>query len=90
VLGWPNHVSLWHNAAPDVWLLKQQMVDFYKGSLSDPLGFLLQNKVRYVVWGHNERIMPEWQKVHDSISGRYDWKPFLDTPQDRVGVWVLR
>jgi uncharacterized membrane protein len=88
--GWPNHVSLWHNGAPEVWLMKQQIIDFYKGTLPDPLGWLLQNKVQYVVWGHNERILPEWQKVNDAISGRYDWKPFLDTPNDRVGVWVLR
>ncbi|MEN9865453.1 MAG: hypothetical protein RL748_1043, partial [Pseudomonadota bacterium] len=90
LLGWPHHVSLWHAGAPDVWILNAQIKEFYKGSAPDALGWLAQNNVRYVVWGHSERYSDKWQQVHESIAGRYDWYAFSNQPGDRVGVWVRR
>ena len=90
LMGWPSHVSLWHNAAPDVWIMRQEIIDFYKGSQPDPLGWLLQHNVRYVVWGHTERYAANWQQMHDTLAGRYDWQPFLNSTNDHVGVWVRR
>ncbi len=90
LLGWPNHVSLWHNGAQEVWILNSQIKDFYKGRALDPLGWLAQNNVRYVVWGHTERYSDTWAAVHQSIAGRYDWFAFSNQPGDRVGVWVRR
>lgn len=90
LMGWPAHVSLWHNASPDVWIMRQQTIDFYKGTLPDPLGWLLQHDVRYVVWGHTERYANNWQQVNETLAGRYDWLPFLNSANDHVGVWVRR
>ncbi len=90
LLGWPHHVSLWHDGSPDIWLLNAQIKEFYKAGLPDPLAWLAQNNVRYVVWGHTERHSDKWQQVNDSISGRYDWFAFSNQPGDRIGIWVRR
>ena len=90
LLGWPHHVSLWHDAAPDIWILNSQIKQFYQGNAPDALGWLAQNKVQYVMWGHTERYSDKWQAIHESIAGRYDWVAFSNQPGDRVGVWVRR
>ena len=91
LMGWPSHVSLWHSGAPEVWAKRQEIIEFYKGILPEPLNWLLRNNVRYVVWGHTERNAGNWQQVHNGLAARYDWHPFVvQSPNDRVGIWVRR
>jgi hypothetical protein len=90
LMGWPAHLGVWHNNSPDTWLMRQQFIDFYKGTMPDALGWLLQHNVRYVVWGHTERYATNWQQMHDTLAGRYDWQPFVNSANDHVGVWVRR
>ena len=92
LMGWPNHLNIWRNNAPDIWLLRQQVIDFYQGKNPDALGWLLQHQVRYVAWGHNERRLDEaqWQKLDQALKGGYDWHGFSDQPNNRVGLWVRR
>jgi hypothetical protein len=91
LMGWPSHVSIWHSGAPEVWAMRQEIIDFYTGVLPDPLNWLSRNNVRYVVWGHGERNANNWQQMHNTLSARYDWHPFVvQSPDDRVGVWARR
>jgi uncharacterized membrane protein len=90
LLGWPNHVSLWHGAPQEVWLLNQEIKDFYQAKHPAPLLWLLQHKVQYVVWGRPESTSPNWQAINESIASQYYWQPFLDTPDEKMGVWVKR
>ncbi len=91
LMGWPAHVALWHNGAPEVWAMRQQIIDFYKGTLPQALNWLRHNNVRYVVWGHNERHQENWQQVHEALAAGYEWHPFVvQEPNDRVGIWVRR
>jgi uncharacterized membrane protein len=90
LLGWPNHVSLWHGAPQDVWLLNQEIKNFYLAKQPAPLAWLLQQQVQYVVWGRPESTSPAWQSINQAISSQYDWKPFLETPEAKMGVWVRR
>ncbi|AMC36690.1 DUF2298 domain-containing protein [Janthinobacterium sp. B9-8] len=90
LLGWPNHVSLWHGAPQEVWLLNQQIKDFYLDSLPSPLAWLKQNKVQYVVWGRPENTSPAWQTINAAIAAEYDWRPFLETSDTRMGLWIKR
>ncbi|MEN9867042.1 MAG: hypothetical protein RL748_2632, partial [Pseudomonadota bacterium] len=90
--GWPNHLNIWRNGAPDIWLLRQQIIDLYKGESPDALGWLLQHQVQYVVWAHGERNWGEgkWQRMQQALGGGYDWHAFSDQPGNRLGVWVRR
>ncbi len=92
LVGWPNHLNIWRNYAPDIGILRQQVMDFYQGQSPDTLGWLLQRQVRYVAWGHNERRQGEaqWQKLDQALKGGYDWHGFSDQPNNRVGLWVRR
>lgn len=92
LMGWPNHLNIWRNNSPDIWILRQQVIDFYQGKHPDALGWLLQHQVRYVAWGHNERRLDDaqWQQMDLALKGGYDWHSFSDQPNNRVGLWVRR
>ena len=90
LLGWPNHVSLWHGAPQEVWLINQQIKDFYLGHHPAALPWLLQSKVRYIVWGRPESTSAAWQSIQQAIGSQYHWQPFLETPDTRVGVWIRK
>lgn len=90
LLGWPSHVSQWHGDPQTVWQLNQQIKDFYLGVHPAALAWLLQNKVKYVVWGRPEGTSAAWKTIQKTIASEYDWRPFLETPETRLGIWVRR
>ena len=90
LLGWPSHVSQWHGEPQVVWQLNQQIKDFYLGVHPAALAWLLHNKVEYIVWGRPESTSAAWQTIQKAIGSEYDWQPFLETPEARLGVWARR
>ncbi|WP_338845410.1 DUF2298 domain-containing protein [Massilia sp. W12] len=90
LLVWPHHISVWRNGAPGNWLRSKQMRELYEGQLPDPLAFLRQNQVRYLVWSRYEANNPNWETIHQAISAEYDWRPFQEDEGRKLGLWLRR
>ena len=90
LLGWPIHLLTWRGDVPDVWALNTQILEFYKGNLTDSLEWLLLNKVQYVVWSatENDKDPKAFEKIQQQISSHYAWKEFYVADEYRVGLWV--
>lgn len=90
LLGWPHHVSLWRNGQASVWQLNQEIRDFYLYRNTQPLEWLLRNKVRYIVWGRPEAIHAHWPQIDAAITSHYAWREFTAAGSGKVGVWERR
>ncbi len=90
LLGWPLHLATWRGDVPDVWALNTQIQNFYAGTLSNSLDWLLANDVRYVIWSSTENTKhPEaFDNIQRQIGARYEWKAFYTADRYRVGLWV--
>lgn len=86
LLGWPSHVSQWHGEPKVVWELNREIKDTHPAALA----WLLQNQVKYIVWGRPESTSAAWQTIQKAIASEYDWRPFLETPETRLGIWARR
>ena len=89
-MGWPVQEGTWRQFRMEIRLRVKEVNDFYAGRMDDPMGWLLKNNVRYVMWlqrdnDHaNERFVPLWNKIRS----RYVWHHYAGTDTDwAVGFW---
>jgi uncharacterized membrane protein len=89
-MGWPVQEGIWRMNRTEVRDRLTQVNDFYAGKTADPLAWLLENDVRYVLWlqkdndSLNARFLPLWEK----IKSRYAWRHFAGNDGDwAVGFW---
>jgi hypothetical protein len=82
--------GIWREFRTEVRDRVAQVNAFYGGKMEDPLGWLLANNVRYVLWlqkdndNLNARFLPLWAK----IKPRYAWHHFAGNDGDwAVGFW---
>ncbi len=90
LLGWPWLEVTWRGGFIDVNQRLSQINEFYSGTLDDPLGWLLHNNVRYVLWlpkdnvDHNSRFLP----ISEKIKPRYFWHHCYGNDLDfAIGYW---
>jgi uncharacterized membrane protein len=83
-MGWPVQEGIWRENRTEVRDRVAQVDAFYHGKIDDPLRWLTDNNVRYVLWlqkdnDHlNERFAPLWTK----IKSRYTWQHFAGNDGD--------
>jgi hypothetical protein len=89
-LGWPWLEEAWRGSFLEVNQRYVQIGDFYAGELPDPLGWLLHNDVKYILWlprdnsGQNVHFGP----LSDRIRSRYYWHSMCgDNKTFAVGFW---
>ena len=89
-VGWPVQEGIWREFRSEIHERVDQVDAFYNGTMKDPLGWLLANNVRYVLWlqkdndHDNARFVPLWNKIRS----RYAWQHFCGTDTDwAVGFW---
>jgi uncharacterized membrane protein len=89
-MGWPVQEGIWREFRTEVRDRVSQVNAFYGGKIDDPLGWLLANNVRYVLWLQkdnddlNARFLPLWAK----IKSRYAWHHFAGNDGNwAVGFW---
>ncbi|MBS1143288.1 MAG: hypothetical protein H6R14_694 [Proteobacteria bacterium] len=92
LLGWPSHLSTWHRNVGQAWMLKEQILQFYLGTLPDAANWLIANKVDYIVWNYKDFEMQPgaWQQANEAIGDKYAWLEFQANPEVHVGLWVRR
>lgn len=91
LLGWPMHLQTWHNDIGQVWILKEQIIQFYKGELPDAADWLQANHVDYIVWNAKDTVETDaWEKNTNAIEEAYTWHEFSSDPARHIGLWVLR
>lgn len=93
LIGWPTHEQIWRNQNEEVRCRIREVNDFFHGRLRDPLLWLRDNQVRYILWlqrdnaDHNSRFRPLW----GSIRRDYAWHPvFGDSDDWTIGYFELR
>jgi hypothetical protein len=91
LLGWPMHLQTWHGSVSQAWILKDQIVEFYKGQLLDATKWLVANDVEYIIWNERDADQPKgWEHIKNSIDQVYAWHEFQSDPNRHVGLWVRR
>jgi len=90
LVGWPTQETIWHTEQTEIDLRMNQVNAFYEGTMDDPLTWLLDNNVRYILWlqrdnnDKNYKFTPLWQKIRS----RYTWRHFYGNDEDwAVGFW---
>jgi uncharacterized membrane protein len=90
LVGWPTQENIWRAGQTEIEQRMGEVNDFYADKMRDPLAWLLQNNVRYVLWlqrdndNQNCRFAPLWRK----IGSRYTWRHFYGNDGDwAVGFW---
>jgi len=89
-MGWPVQEGIWREFRTEIRPRMAQVNAFYAGTMDDPLEWLLNNNIRYVMWlqkdndHNNERFLPLWNKIRS----RYAWRHLYGTDTDwAVGYW---
>jgi Uncharacterized membrane protein (DUF2298) len=91
LLGWPMHLLTWHKNIDQAWILKDQIVEFYKGQLPDAAKWLVANNVEYIIWNALDAEQANaWEHIKDSIDKVYAWHEFQSDPNRHLGLWVRR
>lgn len=90
MLGWPMHLLTWRGDVPDVWITKDQVIEFYTGKKTDSRDWLLANDVQYIIWTaeENSKQKQAYAVIDQQIKPDYLWKPFYTAGDYRVGMWV--
>ena len=89
LLGWPSHLRTWHGSVPRIWVLKDEIGEFYKGEKQDTLTWLLANDVRYIVFGPKSNNKA-FDKIHEQIKGEFAWLEFEHSRRRHTGIWVRK
>ena len=91
-VGWPNHETLWRGNPSYINANADQARAFYHGTLTNPLGWLDINQVRYIVWVRRDQEHDPTARlrIQKQIAGVYDWKPFWKNGDDELGLWIWR
>jgi uncharacterized membrane protein len=90
LLGWPNHEITWRGKLPEISDRLVQITAFYRGTLLDPLRWLLSNDVKYVVWlpRDNEVGDERFQQIFRKIGPRFSWhRLYSEAGNPAVGYW---
>jgi hypothetical protein len=89
-MGWPVQEGIWRLNRTEVRDRLAQVNAFYAGKMADPLAWLNENDVRYVLWlqkdndSMNARFLPLWEKIRS----RYAWRHFAGNDGNwAVGFW---
>jgi uncharacterized membrane protein len=91
VLGWPSHVSTWRGGISRIWHLKDEINNFYAGTMTTPEKWLLANKVDYIVWNKKDASQPDaWTTISNAIIDDYYWVSFQPRHLTPIGFWVRR
>ena len=86
-LGWANHEDIWRAYRPDIDQRAREVDDFYLGRNPDPVRWLEQNGVRYIVWSRNENSLKTFAAIAQRIQGAYLWREFSPQPREHAGIW---
>jgi uncharacterized membrane protein len=87
--GWVEHIVTWRGPSTHARLQQEQAKRFYAGQKDDALGWLQQNKVRYIVWNAAESANVEaFKNIQQQIGSQYYWKSFFENGATRIGVWI--
>ena len=91
-MGWPDHEGQWRGNPTFIYSNAEQARAFYHGTLTNALGWLDLNDVRYIVWVRRDeaRDPAARPRIQAQIGSAYDWKPFWKNGDDELGVWVRR
>ena len=89
-IGWPMHLFTWGKAWGLLRDRRDQMLQFYKGEMADPAGWLLKNRITYVVWSPRETDYAAFKRLHAALAKDYYWKDFNGNADAPVGIWVRR
>jgi len=89
LLGWPSHLRTWHGSVPRVWVLKDEIDQFYRGEKADALVWLQSNNVRYIVFSPKSDNQ-YFDKIHTQIKDDYAWFEFEHSRSRHTGLWVKR
>jgi uncharacterized membrane protein len=91
LLGWPWLEEAFRGSFLEVPERFDQINKFYDGSLPDPLGWLLHNNVRYILWlpRDNAEKNAHFGPLKEKIKSRYYWHGTYGNNEDfAVGFWV--
>jgi uncharacterized membrane protein len=89
-MGWPVQEGIWREFRTEVRDRVAQVDDFYKGKVPDPLAWLTENNVRYVLWlqKDNDNQNALFLQLWDKIRSRYAWRHYAGNDGDwAVGFW---
>jgi hypothetical protein len=90
LMGWPVQEGIWREFRPEVRERVAQLGDFYANRMPNPLAWLLDNDVRYVLWlqKDNDHLNERFRAIGSKISPRYVWRQFAGNGGDwAVGYW---
>jgi uncharacterized membrane protein len=90
LLGWANQEFTWRGRLGEIAERFTQIGAFYGGTLIDPLGWLLQNNVKYVLWLPRDNGVgnARFRRISDAIKPRYFWHRVEGGETDiTVGYW---
>lgn len=92
LLGWPDHVAQWRGGPAFIPLRMAAIQAFYGAQLENPLDWLNQHQVRYIVWSlADEQRAPQLRgRVHSLIAQNYNWRAFYRNGELEAGIWELR
>lgn len=89
-VGWPWHETTWRGALSEIHERMSENDAFYTGKLQDPLGWLLHNNIRYVIWLPRDNMYANahFAPIFEQIKSRYYWHHlFGDNPKFQLGFW---
>ncbi|WP_246434655.1 DUF2298 domain-containing protein [Teredinibacter haidensis] len=87
LLGWPSHLRTWHGSVPRIWVLKDEIDQFYKAEKVDTLPWLNSNNVRYIVFGPKSDNK-KFEAIHNKIKSEYAWHEYEHSRRRHTGIWV--
>jgi uncharacterized membrane protein len=92
LLGWVSHLQTWHGANGRIFLLRDQVRDFYDGKLAEPARWLTGNGVEYIVWNARDQAeQPQlWPRLNQAMQDHYTWSGFGSPDAAPVGIWIKR
>jgi hypothetical protein len=89
-VGWPVQEGIWREHRSEIGARIEEEKAFYSGKMADPLGWLLANDIRYVLWlqkdndNMNVRFLPLWNKIRS----HYVWRHYGGNDGNwAVGFW---
>lgn len=87
LLGWPSHLMTWHGNVPRVWILNDEIKQFYRGEMKDPIPWLLSQDIQYIVF-RPEDDDQKFETIHNQIKSHYAWHEFNHARNRHTGIWV--
>jgi uncharacterized membrane protein len=89
-VGWPVQEGIWREHRSEIGARIEEEKAFYSGKMADPLGWLLANDIRYVLWlqkdndNMNARFLPLWNRIRS----HYVWRHYGGNDGNwAVGFW---